>query len=101
MLTTTSSNNIVLPSLTIEKSSYFKKTISRPGFSPGRTLEYFGTVNYSTNERILNLIKEGLVNYPEDELYLAVTSAGGPTGTALSFYDSVRSILHADITTIA
>lgn len=64
-------------------------------------MEYFGNVNYGTNERILNLIKEGLVNYPEEELYLIVTGAGGATGTALSFYDSVRSILHATITTIA
>ncbi len=93
--------NIILPSVTVEKSSYFKQSVSRPGFSPGRTMEYFGNVNYGTNERILNLIKEGLVNYPEEELYLIVTGAGGPTGAALSFYDSVRSILHASITTIA
>lgn len=98
---TKASPNIILPSVTVEKSSYFKQSISRPGFSPGRTMEYFGNVNYGTNERILNLIKEGLVNYPEEELYLIVTSAGGGTGTALSFYDSVRSILHATITTIA
>lgn len=98
---TKSHSNIILPSVTVEKSSYFKKSLSRPGFSPGRTMEYFGNVNYGSNERILNLTKEGLVNYPEEELYLVVTSAGGAIGTALSFYDSVRSILHATITTIA
>lgn len=100
-MVTKTSANISLPSIIVEKNSYFKQSVSRPGFSPGRTMEYFGNVNYGTNERILNLIKESLVNYPEEELYLVVTSAGGPTGTALSFYDSVRSILHATMTTIA
>jgi ATP-dependent protease ClpP protease subunit len=37
---------------------------------------------------------------PNQELYVTVTSAGGPSGTAMSFYDTVRSVLHANITTI-
>jgi ATP-dependent Clp protease, protease subunit len=63
-------------------------------------IEYFGIVNYSTNERILNSIKDSLIRDPEVELTLLVTSAGGPSGTAMSFYDTVRHVLRPRLTTI-
>jgi ATP-dependent Clp protease, protease subunit len=63
-------------------------------------IEYFGIVNYATNERVLGTIKESLIRDPEAELTLLITSAGGPSGTAMSFYDSVRHILRPRLTTI-
>jgi ATP-dependent protease ClpP protease subunit len=58
-------------------------------------VEYFGTVNYATNARVLAEIE-----HLGSAATLLVTSAGGPSGTAMSFYDTVRSVLRADITTI-
>jgi ATP-dependent protease ClpP protease subunit len=62
-------------------------------------LSYFGVVNYATNERVLGDIKHHLAN-STDELVLSVTSAGGPSGTAMSFYDTVRFVLKAPLVTI-
>lgn len=63
-------------------------------------IEYFGVVNYNTNERILGLIKDSLIRDPDAELTMLVTSAGGPSGTAMSFYDTVRQVLRPRLTTI-
>ena len=71
---------------------------SAPRFAPERLIEYFGIVNYATNERVLGGIKDALIEW--GEVALMVTSAGGPSGTAMSFYDAVRSVLRAEITTI-
>lgn len=57
-------------------------------------VEYFGVVNYATNERVLGRLKE------TPGAALVVTSAGGPSGTAMSFYDTLRSVLNLSITTI-
>jgi ATP-dependent protease ClpP protease subunit len=69
-------------------------------FSPEQTIEYFGTVNYATNDRVLGMIREKYSGFPKGELCLIVTSTGGPTGTAMSFYDTIRSVWGLDITTI-
>ena len=63
-------------------------------------IEYFGVVNYATNERVLVLMRESLIRNPDTELTLLVTSAGGPSGTAMSFYDTVRHVLRPRLTTI-
>jgi ATP-dependent protease ClpP protease subunit len=68
---------------------------------PHTVLEYFGVVNYATNARVIAEIKEHLAQDPETELTLLVTSPGGPSGTAMSFYDTMRSILKPRLTTIA
>ncbi len=38
--------------------------------------------------------------YPREEIALFVTSTGGPTGTAMSFYDMLRHILKPKLVTI-
>lgn len=63
-------------------------------------IEYFGIVNHATNDRILSAIKDSLIRDPEAELSMLVTSAGGPSGVAMSFYDTVRYILRPRLTTI-
>lgn len=65
------------------------------------TIEYLGSVNYATNERVLREIKEHLGARPHEALTMLVTSPGGPSGTAMSFYDTVRKVLRAKLTTIA
>jgi ATP-dependent Clp protease protease subunit len=75
---------------------------SLPLFVPaaGRMIQYFGVVNYATTERVLEEIIGLMQDNPREDIYLSVTSAGGPSGTAMSFYDQVRSILKAPLVTI-
>lgn len=69
-------------------------------FDPIRTVEYFGVVNYATTERVLEEIREHYIKDPLAEIVLSVTSAGGPSGTAMSFYDHIRYVLKPNLTTI-
>lgn len=64
-------------------------------------LEYFGTVSYAANERVLAGIKEHMALHPQEELILLVSSPGGPSGIAMSFYDTVRKILKPNLRTVA
>lgn len=73
---------------------------AKPLFPLDRMVEYFGVVNYATNERVLGGIKHLIAKSPAEVLYLVITSAGGPSGTAMSFYDTVRSVLRPSIATI-
>lgn len=69
--------------------------------NPRSVLEYFGSVNYATNERVLAAIKDHVAATPTAPLTLIVTSPGGPSGTAMSFHDTVRKVLRPALTTIA
>lgn len=71
---------------------------TQPHVGPASLLHYLGVVNYATNERVLGDIKR-LMSQVAD-ITLMVTSAGGPSGTAMSFYDTVRSVLRVPLTTI-
>jgi ATP-dependent protease ClpP protease subunit len=65
-----------------------------------RTLRYIGSVNRVQNERILARM-EKLVDQNECEaIGLFVTSPGGATGSAMSFYDTVRHVLKPNLVTI-
>lgn len=70
------------------------------GFPPERTIEYFGSVTNSSNERVLHLIKDLLISAPSKEIILLVTSAGGPSGVGMSFYDTVRTVFRPRLVTI-
>lgn len=69
--------------------------------APSTVLEYFGSVSYATNERVLAEIKDHLALRSQAELTLLVTSPGGQSGIAMSFYDAVRTILRPNLTTVA
>ncbi|HYE23192.1 MAG TPA: ATP-dependent Clp protease proteolytic subunit [Candidatus Paceibacterota bacterium] len=69
-------------------------------FDPMRTIEYFGVVNYGTNERVIEEIRALYQEDPGAEIILAVTSAGGPSGTAMSFHDHMRYVLKPKLVTI-
>jgi ATP-dependent protease ClpP protease subunit len=77
-------------------------TLSLPArTNPTYTLEYLGSVNYATSDRVLTGIKEHLSRAPHEELTLVVSSPGGQSGIAMSFYDTVRMILRPKLRTIA
>jgi ATP-dependent protease ClpP protease subunit len=69
-----------------------------PVFDPAELIEYLGTVNYATSERALCAIKAKMAAGRTPTML--VTSAGGPSGTAMSFYDTVRYVLKAPLVTI-
>ncbi|MBU6321028.1 MAG: ATP-dependent Clp protease proteolytic subunit [Patescibacteria group bacterium] len=70
-------------------------------FAPDELVEYLGLVNYATSERVLKEIEDRLQASPAAPIRMVVTSAGGPSGTAMGFYDTVRTILRpAALTTI-
>jgi ATP-dependent protease ClpP protease subunit len=68
--------------------------------APERSVQYFGLVNYSTTERVIEEISNLVLEKTNDEIYMTVTSAGGPTGTAMSFYDHMRYVLKPNLVTI-
>jgi ATP-dependent protease ClpP protease subunit len=70
-------------------------------FNPARTLEYLGIVNYGTTERVLEEIRALYLMAPQEEIVLTVTSPGGPTGTAMSFFDHIQRVLKPNLATIA
>jgi ATP-dependent protease ClpP protease subunit len=84
----------------LTKKEQLKKERGFRGPPVNRIVEYLGTVNYATSERILGKIKALLIEAPEQEICMLVTSTGGPTGTAMSFYDSIRYVLKPKLTTI-
>lgn len=68
--------------------------------APARSVQYFGVINYATTERVIEEITRLMVTDPYGDIFLSVTSAGGPTGTAMSFYDHMRYVLKAPLITI-
>jgi ATP-dependent protease ClpP protease subunit len=69
-------------------------------FARARTVRYVGSVTRVETERVLRQIEKLLDASPEEEITLFVTSTGGPTGTAMSFFDTIRTILQPRLTTI-
>ncbi len=79
-----------------------QKTLFTESFvaKPARMLEWLGGVDYGNLQRILNNMKELLIEDPQDEIQLMVNSYGGATGIGMNFYDSVNSLLKPNLTTI-
>lgn len=90
----------ICPHPTIPSSKGEEKSV-KPQFQPEQTVEYFGTVNYATNERVLGNLREMMRQNKPEDICLIVTSTGGPTGTAMSFHDTLRYVWKVNITTIA
>jgi ATP-dependent protease ClpP protease subunit len=62
--------------------------------------DYLGKVNYATNERVLTKIREITSDKPKEEIFMTVTSPGGPSGTGMSFFDHIRYVLKPNLVTI-
>lgn len=73
---------------------------AKPVFSRARTIRYVGPVTRIQTERTLKQIEKLLDASPEEEMVLFITSTGGPTGTAMSFYDTITSLLQPRLVTI-
>lgn len=68
---------------------------------PKNFVDYLGRVNYATNERILTKMREISAAKPSEEIFMTVTSPGGPSGTAMSFFDHINYVLKPKLVTIA
>jgi ATP-dependent protease ClpP protease subunit len=71
-----------------------------PVFNNARTLRYIGSITRATNERLLTQMEKLLAKSAEQEINLFVTCTGGATGSAMSFYDTVKHILKPKLVTI-
>lgn len=69
-------------------------------FDRTRVVRYVSSVNRLVNERILVQIEKLLNKDADKEIVLFVTSTGGPTGSAMSFYDTLRHVLKPNLITI-
>lgn len=67
---------------------------------PARTLRYIGGVTRLSNERLLAKMEKLVEAAPAEEVFLFVSSTGGPTGTAMAFYDTVQHVLAPSLTTL-
>lgn len=65
-----------------------------------RTLRYMGSVTRQHNERIVAQMEKLLNKSEKEEIGMFITSPGGASGTAMSFYDTVRHILKPKLVTI-
>lgn len=78
-----------------------ERRVSKPFKSlPDRTIQWFGSVDYKNLEKAIGEIKVLLTGNHEEEIHLLVNSHGGVTGTAMTFFDTVKSILKPNLVTI-
>lgn len=73
--------------------------VQLPKVNAARTLRYIGAVTRATNERVLKNMGK-LQEQSSEDITLFVTSTGGPTGNAISFYDTVHQVIRPSLTTI-
>jgi ATP-dependent protease ClpP protease subunit len=86
---------------TISIPTPFDASITEPAsFDRARTVRYVGPVTRAMNERVLSLIEKQMDTDPNAPINLFVTSTGGPTGSAMSFYDTVKHIVRPNLVTI-
>ena len=71
-----------------------------PYFDPDRMVEFFGMVSYAMTEKLVEEIQDLMHLDRTKEITMLVTSAGGPSGTAMGFYDTIRSVLKPKLVTI-
>lgn len=67
---------------------------------PARTLRYVGSVTRQASERALKEIEKLIAKDPLAEVGLFISSPGGTTGAAMSFFDTVRQVLKPALVTI-
>jgi ATP-dependent protease ClpP protease subunit len=75
-------------------------TAEAPHVRPERTLEWLGSVTHGNLEHAVAGIKKLMAESAKDEIFLIVNSPGGATGIGMGFYDTVRSLLKPNLTTI-
>jgi ATP-dependent Clp protease protease subunit len=68
--------------------------------NPARTIEWFGGVTHENLRSTVWKLKDLLAEDGNASVSLLVNSPGGATGIAMSFYDTIRSVLRPALTTI-
>lgn len=71
-----------------------------PRFALERTLHWMGGVTNESYSRITGTIKELLRENQNEPITLMVTSPGGPTGVAMSFYDLMKNVYRPKLQTV-
>jgi ATP-dependent Clp protease protease subunit len=84
----------------LQKILWSDLPVERPAVSPERTIEWFGGVNHENLRATIGSVKDLLAQDAQSEISLIVNSPGGATGIAMSFYDTIRSVLKPALTTI-
>lgn len=74
--------------------------LSIEDISPTRTVRYVGPVTRALNERVLAKVEKLVTETADEPIALFVTSTGGPTGSAMSFFDTMRYVLKPNLITI-
>lgn len=69
-------------------------------FDASRTVEWFGGVSHENLGKVVGKVKELVSLDRQAEVSLLVNSPGGATGIAMSFFDTMRSVLKPVLTTI-
>ncbi len=69
-------------------------------FDTKRMIEWYGGVNYENLHEVVDKLKAFLTEDPFSHVNLLINSHGGTTGIAMSFYDTVRSLLKPHLNTI-
>lgn len=82
------------------KSDIIKLKNQKNYFALERTIHWLGGVNYSNLNEMVVGIKELILEDCSLPINLVVTSPGGVTGIAMSFYDSMRIIYRPILRTI-
>lgn len=81
-----------------------KKMVQSPfvpaQFNPSRTMHWLGGVTANAYHEIIAELKTLLVQAPSEPVTLVVTSPGGQTGIAMSFYDVIRTVYAPKLQTI-
>jgi ATP-dependent protease ClpP protease subunit len=72
----------------------------KPLVRADNSVDYLGAVSYAMNERVFMRIRELTFRKAKDSIFLSVTSPGGQTGTAMSFFDQIRYVLKPNLVTI-
>lgn len=69
-------------------------------FELERTVHWMGSVNHDSYNRITNSIKEFILTDKNRVINLIITSPGGPTGVAMSFFDLMKNVYRPNLQTI-
>lgn len=84
---------------TITTPAFLNKAVAEE-FSPERTVHWMGGVTHGNYLDAIEEIRELMGKNRKEAMNLVVTSAGGTTGIAMSFYDCMRRIYKPRLTTI-
>lgn len=87
--------------LTIEESQPLKlKKYTPHTQSLGRTAEWLGSVTQDTSFKVISKIKELMGQNADEVITLMVTSPGGSSGVAMSFFDLMTKVYKPNLHTI-